>query len=139
MRKLASIFFALVVGEAVAGGPVTFERLLKADAEPGNWLMYSADYTGRRFSKLDQIHAGNVSQLMPKWMLQMRTGHKVETTPLVVDGIMYLTQPPNNVWAVDAESGRRLWTYTHKAPEKVVVCCGQLNRGLAILGDRLFM
>jgi alcohol dehydrogenase (cytochrome c) len=139
MTKLASLVLCVAVSAGVAGEPVTFERLLKADKEPGNWLTYSGNYAGHRFSKLNQINAGNVHQLAPKWMLQMRTTHKVETTPLVVDGIMYLTQPPNNVWAVDAESGRRLWQYNYKVPPKVVVCCGQVNRGLAILGDRLFM
>src|SRR5262245_25260219 len=108
MTKLSSLACALAVSAAVAGEPVTYERLLKADSEPANWLMYSGSYAGRRFSNLDQIHTGNVGGLVPKWMLQMRTSHKVETSPLVVDGIMYLTQPPNNVWAVDAESGRRL-------------------------------
>jgi alcohol dehydrogenase (cytochrome c) len=139
MTKLGSLVFCLAAGAAVAGGPVTFERLLKTDAEPGNWLTYSGNYAGHRYSKLEQINAGNAHRLAPKWMLQMRTTHKVETTPLVVDDVMYLTQPPNNVWAVDAESGRRLWTYNYKVPPKVVVCCGQVNRGLAILGDRLFM
>jgi alcohol dehydrogenase (cytochrome c) len=131
--------FGLAVGTVVAGGQVTHERLLRAESEPGNWLMYSATYNGQRFSKLDQITAANAHRLRPKWMFQMRTTHKVETTPLVVDGIMYLTQPPNNVIALDAETGRRLWSYNYKVPPKVVVCCGQVNRGLAILGDRLFM
>jgi len=63
----------------------------------------------------------------------------VETTPLVVDGILYATRPPNDVVALDTQTGRRLWYYHYPVPDKVYTCCGQVNRGLAILGDRLFM
>lgn len=139
MRSL--IAFALLSGglAARAGEPVTYERLLKADDEPGNWLMYSGNYRGYRHSKLDQINTTNVSRLHLKWIYQMQTTHHVETSPLVVDGIMYATRPPNDVAAIDTQTGRRLWYYHHPVPEKVYACCGQVNRGLAILGDRLFM
>ncbi|MBI3697922.1 MAG: PQQ-dependent dehydrogenase, methanol/ethanol family [Acidobacteria bacterium] len=129
----------LVTAAAWAAGPVTFERLLKADSEPANWLMYSGNYYSHRYSRLDQITPANVTKLRPKWIYQMRVRHKVETSPLVVDGIMYLTRPPNDVVALDTETGRQLWLYSYKVPEKVYVCCGQVNRGLAILGDKLFM
>jgi alcohol dehydrogenase (cytochrome c) len=131
-----------VVGAAsasLANGPVTYERLLRADSEPGNWLMYSGNYQSHRYSRLTQITAANAHRLRPQWMYQMRTGHKVETSPLVVDGIVYLTKPPNDVVAIDAATGRELWYYRYKVPERVIVCCGQLNRGLAVLGNRLFM
>ncbi len=139
MKKILASLLLVASGCAAAAEPVTYERLLKADSEPGNWLMYSGNYFSHRFSKLDQITTANVQRLKPKWMVQMRTTHKVETTPLVVDGILYFTSPPNNVIALDAETGRRLWSYNYKVPPKVVVCCGQVNRGLAILGNRLFM
>ena len=119
--------------------PVTYERLLKADREPGNWLMYSNTYNSWRFSRLDQIDTQNVKNLRVKWLFQGRHQEKFETTPLVVDGIMYLTRPENDVFALDAETGRVLWTYSHKNPEKTYNCCGRVNRGLAILGNRLFM
>ncbi len=140
--RLCWIVLAAAAAAAAAtlgGGPVTYERLLKAEEEPGNWLMYSGNYRSYRYSRLDQITTANVSRLRPKWMYQMRTTHKVETSPLVVDGIMYFTRPPNDVIALDTETGRRLWSYQYKVPEKVYTCCGQVNRGLAILGDRLFM
>jgi len=133
------VLLLLAVAGLAGAQPVSFERLLKADSEPGNWLMYSGNYASHRFSKLDQITSANVQRLKPKWMLQMRTTHKVEGTPLVVDGIMYMTRPPNDVLAIDAETGRRLWSYSYKVPPKVYPCCGQLNRGVAILGGRLFM
>src|SRR5437762_6314038 len=93
--------------------PVTYERLLKADREPGNWLMYSNTYNSWRFSGLDQITSANVKDLRVKWLFQGRHQEKFETTPLVVDGIMYLTRPENDVYALDAETGRVMWTYSH--------------------------
>ena len=89
------------------GLPVTYERLLKADQEPGNWLTYSGSYSGWRYSKLNQITAQNVKNLRVKWLFQGRHIEKFETTPLVVDGIMYLTRPENAVYAVDALTGRQ--------------------------------
>ena len=86
--------------------PVTSDRLLNADKEPGNWLMYSHTYSGWRYSALDQITTQNVKNLSVKWLFQGRSQDKFETTPLVVDGIMYLTRPENDVFALDAETGR---------------------------------
>ena len=121
------------------GLPVPYERLLHADQEPGNWLMYSNTYNSWRFSRLTQINTQNVKNLQVKWLFQARHAEKFETTPLVVDGIMYLTRPENDVFALDAETGRALWTYHHQNPERTFNCCGKVNRGLAILDNRLFM
>src|SRR5262249_9129361 len=96
---------AIVVAQGFAQGlPVPYERLLKADQEPGNWLMYSSTYNSWRFSHLTQINTENVKNLHVKWLFQGRTVEKLETTPLVVDGIMYLTRPENDVFALDAET-----------------------------------
>ncbi|PYV15261.1 MAG: PQQ-dependent dehydrogenase, methanol/ethanol family [Acidobacteria bacterium] len=138
-RSVAVAALAAASSLSLANGPVSYERLLRADQEPGNWLMYSGNYRGHRYSRLDQITPANAHRLRPKWVYQMRTTHKVETSPLVVDGIMYLTRPPNDVVALDTETGRELWYYRYKVPDKVYVCCGQVNRGLAVLGNRLFM
>jgi alcohol dehydrogenase (cytochrome c) len=121
-----------------AGLPVTYERLLNATKEPGNWLTYSGDYRSHHYSTLDQITADNVHRLRAKWIYQMHR-QKVETTPIVVDGVMYVTRPPSDVMALDAETGRALWTFEHKLPGPVFVCCGEVNRGLAILGTTLFL
>lgn len=121
------------------GLPVTYDRLLKADQEPGNWLMYSNSYNSWRFSRLDQINTENVNRLRVKWLFQGRTLEKFETTPLVVDQIMYLTKPENDVFALDTETGRVLWSYSYRNPLRTYNCCGRVNRGLAILGNRLFM
>src|SRR5262245_5349094 len=130
----------IAAGEAVPQGlPITYERLLKADQEPANWLTYSGNYKSWRYSALDRITTQNVKNLQVKWLFQGRTSNKFEITPLVVNGIMYLTRPENDVFALDAETGRVLWTYSYKNPERTFNCCGRVNRGLAMLDHRLFM
>ena len=136
--------FLLIGGGALAQSPassqlpVTYERLLKAAAEPGNWLTYSGDYRSHHYSTLKQITADNVHRLRAKWIYQMHRP-KVETTPIVVDGVMYVTRPPSDVAAIDAETGRALWTFEHRVPTRVYTCCGEVNRGLAILDRTLFL
>ncbi|MDA2938776.1 PQQ-dependent dehydrogenase, methanol/ethanol family [Acidobacteria bacterium AH-259-A15] len=140
MRKTALLTVTLACTMTFAAGQqVSYQRILEADKEPGNWLTYSRTYDAQRFSPLNQITAANVSRLQPAWIYQLQTTHKVETTPLVVDGMMYLTRPPNHVIALDAETGRKFWEFRYQNPPDVIACCGQVNRGLAILGDRLFM
>ena len=121
------------------GSSVTSERLLKASEEPENWLMYSGQYNSQRYSRLTAIDKSNVNQLEVKWVKQLETLADVETTPLVVDGVMYLTQSPSNVIALDASTGSQFWTYEHTLPEKLSLCCGRQNRGVAILGETLFL
>ncbi|MBM3782880.1 MAG: PQQ-dependent dehydrogenase, methanol/ethanol family [Acidobacteria bacterium] len=118
---------------------VSNDRLLKALGEPGNWLMYSGNYMSWRYSGLNQITTENVKGLKVKWLYQARTTEKFESTPLVVDGVMYLTRPENEVVALDAATGRVYWTYVHRNPERTFNCCGKVNRGVAIAGNRLFM
>lgn len=118
---------------------ITYERILKSAEEPRNWLTYSGNYDSWRYSKLAQINAANVKNLSMAWVVQMKTLEKVETTPLVVDGVMYFTEPPNAAHAIDAATGRRFWTYRRPLPDKISPCCGQVNRGMAILGDTLFL
>jgi alcohol dehydrogenase (cytochrome c) len=120
------------------GLPVTYERLLNAAQEPGNWLTYSGDYRSHHYSTLKQITSDNVHRLRAKWIHQMHRP-KVETTPIVVDGIMYVTRPPSDVMALDAETGRALWTFEYELKTRVYTCCGEVNRGLAILGTTLFI
>ena len=143
-RTRVWMMVALVVSAASwtlsgQGLPVTYERLLRADQEPGNWLMYSNTYNGWRFSRLNQITAQNVKNLRVKWLFQGRHNEKFETTPLVVDGVMYLTRPENAIHALDAVTGRQYWVYEHRNPARTFNCCGRVNRGLAILGTTLFM
>ncbi len=131
---LAAICFAVLVR-----GQVTYERLLNAGKEPGNWMTYSGSYRSWRYSSLDQITRQTASRLKVEWVYQMPTTLMVETTPLVADGIMYLTEPPSNVVALDAATGRQYWKYRRELPNRINVCCGQVNRGVAILGNRIFV
>jgi alcohol dehydrogenase (cytochrome c) len=140
---VASVTVAVTLSGAAqspspTGLPITYERLLKATEEPGNWLMYSGDYRSHHYSSLNQITAGNVHRLRARWIHQMHRP-KVETTPIVVDGVMYVTRPPSDVIAIDAETGRALWTFEHRVPARVYTCCGEVNRGVAILGSTLFL
>ena len=145
MRTARTIAWSVVLAAAATltlssqGLPVTYERLLRADQEPGNWLTYSGTYNGWRFSKLNQLTPQNVKNLRVKWLFQGRHNEKFETTPLVVDGIMYLTRPENAIYALDVVTGRQLWMYEHRNPPRTFNCCGRNNRGLAILGTTLFM
>jgi len=118
---------------------VTFERLLNSSKEPQNWLMYSGNYAGHRFSALDEIKISNVASLVPKWAYQTMAGGKFETTPLVVDGILYGTGQDDRVYALDGRSGRPIWQYQRALPVDIRPCCGRVNRGLAILGDKVFV
>jgi len=121
------------------GAQVTAQRLLNSASEPQNWLMYSGDYAGHRYSTLDQVNTGNAAGLVPKWAYQTMAGGKFETTPLVVDGILYGTGQDNRAFALDARSGRPIWQYQRALPADIRPCCGRVNRGVAILGDRVFL
>ena len=119
--------------------PVTWERLLNAADEPENWLMYSGTLDSQRYSRLDQIHNRNVGELELKWAYQIPQLDRAETSPLVVDGVMFVTEAPSSVTAVDAVTGRQYWRYDHELPDDLTICCGRNNRGVAILGETLYM
>jgi alcohol dehydrogenase (cytochrome c) len=121
------------------GAQVSFERLLRADSEPHNWLSYSGSFLSQRYSQLAQITPDNIKNLELQWILQARTVEKFEATALVVDGIMYTVQPPNDLVALDASTGRPYWTYSYRPSAESRPCCGRINRGVAILGETLFM
>src|SRR5689334_8314620 len=84
---------------------VPFERIRLAEREPGNWLTYSGNYSAHRHSPLDQVDTTSVSRLRPLWVYQTSAAGAVETTPLVVDGVMYISEPPSNVTALDTRTG----------------------------------
>jgi alcohol dehydrogenase (cytochrome c) len=123
----------------VVTAQVTPERLLHSEREPQNWLMYSGDYAGHRHSLMRQISAANAHTLVPKWAYQTMAGGKFETTPLVVEGILYGTGQDDRAYALDARTGRPIWQYQRALPADIRPCCGRVNRGLAILGDKVFM
>src|SRR5438105_9615744 len=122
-----------------ARAQVTAARIANSSKEPQHWLTYSGDYAGRRFSTLDQINTRNALSLVAKWVYQTAATGKFETTPLVVDGILYGTGQDDRAFALDARTGRPIWQYQRQLPTDIRPCCGRVNRGLAILGDKVFL
>src|ERR1700677_1391248 len=117
---------------------VSFQRILNAHKEPQNWLTYWGDYQGTHYSRLKSITAENVKTLQAQWSFQF-AGTNVENTPLVVDGIMFVTGALNNAAALDARTGRPIWRYSRRLPNVRAQCTVMTNRGVAILGARLYM
>ena len=118
---------------------VSYERLRQADSEPANWLTYSGNYSAQRYSGLNQITPANVRQLRPVWVYQMQTTERVEASPLVADGMMYVSEPGGSVTALDTLTGRPLWKYVRTVAKGARGCCGQVNRGVAILNDMVYV
>jgi alcohol dehydrogenase (cytochrome c) len=137
MMRRVSLSFILLAGSLAA--QVSFDRLVNADKEPQNWLTYSGTMMSQRYTQLTQITPANVKNLELQWIFQARSLEKFEATPLVVDGIMYTVQAPNDVVALDPVTGRVFWTYSYAPSTDARPCCGRVNRGVAIVGDTLFM
>ncbi len=144
MKLLSSLVFLLLL-LGLAPGPalsqeVTFDRLLKADNDPNNWITYYRNYQGWRFSPLTQINTANVKKLVPKWTFQTGPDQGFQVSPLVVDGVMYITSALNNVFALDAETGKMLWRYNYENPEDMPSkIWGKMHRGVTMSRGKLFM
>src|SRR5215471_10654452 len=132
-----ALLFMLAAGSIPA--QVSFDRILKANSEPQNWLRYSGTTLSQRHSLLTQITPANVKNLELAWAYQAHSLEKYEATSIVADGILYTVQPPNDIVALDAATGRVYWTYSYTPSKDSRPCCGRVNRGVAILGDTLFM
>jgi alcohol dehydrogenase (cytochrome c) len=139
IRAIATFAASALLCCSYARAQVTPQRLLDSAKEPQNWLTYSGDYAGHRFSALDQINIGNAHALVPKWAYQTMAGGKFESTPLVVDGVLYGTGQDDRAFALDARTGRPIWQYQRALPADIRPCCGRVNRGVAILGDKVFL
>lgn len=119
---------------------VTSRRLVEAAEEPAGWLMYSGSYASHRYSPLSEITPDNVGRLRLHWVVQMATLERfVEATPVVNGAVMYVTEPPSNILALDARSGRLLWSYRRALPETLSICCERVNRGVALAGSRVYV
>src|SRR3984893_7915773 len=138
-KLTVALLGAVTVCAGGARPQVTPQRLLDSAKEPQNWLMYSGDYAGHRYSTLDQITTANAAGLVPRWAYQTMAGGKFETTPLVVDGVLYGTGQDDRAYALDGRSGRPIWQYQRALPADIRPCCGRVNRGLAISGDKGFL
>lgn len=137
---LPVIVLLAILAPVPASAQVPYERLKRAEAEPSNWLTYSGSYKSHRFSPLTGITRQNVTRLKPAWIYQVRQAGIVETSPIVVDGVMYITEPPSTVTALDVRTGRPLWTWTPTIPKDVIVIGSPpVNRGVAVLDDSVFV
>ena len=136
---LAILMLAASIRILQAQQQITTKDLLDGLANPSRWLTHSGDYAGQRFSPLTQITAANVDQLAAQWTFQTGVVNKFEATPIVIDGMLYVTGALNHAWAIDGRTGRQVWHYQRTLPQGLKVCCGLVNRGFAVHRDRLFM
>ena len=124
------------VGKSVA---VQQSQLSAADKDVNNNLHTNGSYAQTRYNLNKQINTDNVSKLRPAFTFQTEVLESMQTAPIVVDGVMYITTSYNHVYAIDAVTGKQFWHYKHKMGPVTTYCCGPNNRGVAIMGDRVFM
>jgi alcohol dehydrogenase (cytochrome c) len=141
MRALLFTLLCTVSLAAQQAGPATVssQDLLGGLKDPSKWLLYHGNYSGHRHSPLTQITPENVNRLAAQWTFQSGVTGSFQTTPLVIDGVLYVSGWGGNAWAIDARSGRQIWRYRRNVPNDFRGCCGPVNRGFAALGDRLFL
>src|SRR5208282_912816 len=146
-RTMKTFLCALVIVFSLLSGParllaqdVSYEQLLHADSTPQDWLMYGGDYKSQRFSRLTQINRENVHSLKPAWIYQPdRPLQPIESSPVVVNGIMYVTEPLSTVTALDARLGTKIWSWTPHLPERIyTIGVHRSNREVAVLGNTVY-
>ena len=138
-RRMAMLMALAWASVLPAAAQVTSGRLLNASREPQSWLTYSGNYSGWRYSELSEINTRNVPQLRVEWVFQTGVPGQVESTPIVADGMIYITAANNNVFALDARTGRQIWRYQRRLPSDLRICCGPEDRGVAVLGDKVLL
>mgnify|MGYP003323092542 FL=1 len=159
MRRSKSMFFSALAGLAVviiSANPfvakevkgetlygnmatVTQDMMNRAGADANNFLHTNGNYSQTRYYPASQINTSNVKNLRPAWIFQTEIVESQETSPLVVNGVMYITTSFNHVYALDAATGAQIWHYKHKMGPITTYCCGPNNRGVAAYGDKVFM
>ena len=138
-RPLFAAAFSCI---AASAQPITTSALEKASNENSSWLMYSRDYHGHRFVKVDQITPDNVNRLHPVWVFATGGENRgLEATPLLHKGILYLSADESRVFAIDPRTGAKQWSYDPKMSDAVerVYCCGSINRGVALFGELVYI
>jgi len=143
-RVIVTSAALLAIGVSVIAQDVTFDRIMHPEKEPQNWLSYSGTVFNQRYSALTQITPANVKNLELQWIWQARSLEKFEATALAVAGVLYTVQgPPQQgtyqVVALDGVTGRPFWTTEYRPGADAGPCCGRVSRGLAILGDTLYL
>src|SRR5579871_1859156 len=148
LRRLFGILGTVAtVTISASAQDITSKDLSDGLKNPSRWLTYSGDYTGQRFSPLTQITPSNAEQLAAQWTFQTGVNTKFEATPIVIDGVLYVTGSAaptpagivQHAWGIDGRTAKLLWHYQRALPEGMKVCCGLVNRGFAVYHDRLFM
>jgi PQQ-dependent dehydrogenase (methanol/ethanol family) len=146
MRDLVAFLSRLALDDSpdatLAGKPSSASEALFAaivDPKPGEWPSYHGHLSGNRYSPLNEINADNVAHLAAKWIFPIGNSKRLEVTPVVVDGVMYVTAA-NEVYALDARSGRQIWHYGRPLTKGVIGDAESgINRGVAVLGGRVFI
>ena len=146
-RSIRTLGMALVVVAALSWSvaraqPVTSADLEQAAGDNSSWLMYSRDYYGQRFVELDQITPANVDRLQPVWAFATGGENRgLEATPLIHNGVLYVSADGSRVFAINARTGAQKWSYDPKLPDEAerVYCCGSINRGVALLGELVYV
>ena len=138
---LAVGFLVGGVAQAQVGKSISVQQsqLTAADKDVNNNLHSNGSYAQTRYNLNKQINADNVSKLRPAFTFQTEVLESMQTAPIVIDGVMYITTSYNHVYAIDAVTGKQFWHYKHKMGPVTTYCCGPNNRGVAIMGDRVFM
>ncbi len=116
------------------------EAILAASDRPHDWLTYAGNYAGHRHSKLSQITRRNVRDLRVAWIAQLRSADRwLEASPISVGGLLFVTESPGGVVALNARTGQKVWQSRTPLPSNLLLCCGTVNRGVAILGDKVLV
>src|SRR5262245_47194568 len=138
---LALAFDAMAAEKPPRPANVDDTRLLHAAKEPQNWLSYGGGWSEQHYSPLKSIDTANVSRLKPAWSFDFDTYRGQEATPVVVDGVMYVSSAWSKVFALDAKSGKLLWSFDPRVPgpADLPLCCDVVNRGVAVYKGRVFV
>jgi alcohol dehydrogenase (cytochrome c) len=118
---------------------VTQDLLNRAGGDGNNFLLTNGDYNQLRFYPNGQINRSNVARLRPAWIFQTEVKESMETSPIVINGVMYVTTSFSHVYALDARTGEELWHYKHKLGPVTIYCCGPNNRGVAVYDDKVYL
>ena len=140
VTSLLAVATAVAMAQQAPPPLVTLQEISQGlTADGSRWLTFGGDYANHRHSPLTQITADNINRLVPLWTFQTATLGNFETTSLLRDNVLYVTGPQNVAWAIDARTGRQIWRYRRELPPNLTACCGLVNRGFGMLGDKLFM
>jgi len=123
------------------GSQVTEARLLSADSDTANWMTHGRTYDEQRFSPLNEVNSENVAELGLDWYFDIPTHRGIESTPLIIDGVMFVTGSWSTVFALDAKTGEQIWAYDPEVPRiwGKNACCDVVNRGVAAWGNKVYV